>query len=111
MLINTESSIAELVNEFVIEEKDYLNELNCILIKVKNDQNEYFNLLKAIEVFVNNTNDNLKKNSVKLISLVVERVKNLQLPIEELKRLLDFAYGKMKDVVCAPFAVKIVFCK
>ena len=107
----TANSLIELVSEFVSKDKDYLNELNNILIRIKNRNEEFLEMMKALGPFLTNTNDILRKNSVKLIALTIERVNCLRLQEREIKTLFDFSFGKMKDVVCAPFAVKIIYCK
>ncbi len=107
---NSQKSLLELVSEFVSKEKDYLNELNQILIRIKNKNEEFTEMMNALGPFLINTNDILRKNSVKLIALTIERVQTLALQEKEIKSLFDFSFGKMKDVVCAPFAVKIIYC-
>ena len=66
-------------------------------------------MMKSLGPFLTNTNDILRKNSVKLIALTIERVQTLCLSGKEVNSLFDFSFGKMKDVVCAPFAVKIIY--
>jgi hypothetical protein len=101
-------SILELASDYVTKdnEKSSLNELNIILIKIKNNSSEFKNLIKSLETFLISNNDILRKNSVKIISLVIERVGSLKLEEDEVKRIFDFGFSKMKDVVSAPFAVR-----
>ena len=105
----SQKSLLELTSDFVSKEKDYLNELNQILIQIKNKNEEFIEMMKVLGPFLINTNDILRKNSVKLIALVLERVQSLNLHEKEIKSLFDFSFGKMKDVVCAPFAVRIIY--
>lgn len=104
-------SILELASEYVSKDtdKNSYNELNLILLKIKNDSSEFKNLIKSLENFLISSNDILRKNSVKIISLVIERVGNLNLEDDDLKRILEFGFSKMKDVVSAPFAVRIIY--
>jgi hypothetical protein len=104
-------SILELASDYVTKdnEKSSLNELNIILIKIKNNSSEFKNLIKSLETFLISNNDILRKNSVKIISLVIERVGSLKLEEDEVKRIFDFGFSKMKDVVSAPFAVRLIY--
>ncbi len=104
-------SIKELVSEFVIKEKTSLNELNSILIIVKNKKENFIEMLKELEQFTYNQNDIIRKNSLRLISLVIERVSCLELSESEMDSLLEFSIIKLKDVVCAQFAVKTIYRK
>ena len=115
MLVNPKTTermtIQELVSDYVVKDKDNLNEMNLILLKIKNDNSELRNLIISLEIFITSNNDILRKNSVKIISLIFERITNLQIDDEEIKRMIQFGYSKMKDVVCAPFAVKLIYSK
>ena len=104
-------SILELASEYVSKDidKNSVNELNLILLKIKNNSSEFKNLIKSLENFLISSNDILRKNSVKIISLVIERVGNLKLEDDDLKRILEFGFSKMKDVVSALFAVRIIY--
>ena len=113
MIVNLESPLVEIVSEYVVKDKDResANELNLILTKIRSDCEEFKNLVKCLDVFLNNTNDILRRNSVKIISIVLDKIVSLNLNKQEIKKLFEFGFSKMKDVVCAPYAVKIIYCK
>lgn len=110
MIDQSNKQMKELVSEYVIEEKENITNLNTILIRVKNNRENFTAVIHSLEPFLINNNDIFRKNSVKLISLILERVSNLKLTEKELKKMLEFSFGKIKDVVCTPSAVKTIFC-
>jgi len=103
------SNFDELVSDYIVKEN--MNEINLILNKIEADHNEFRPLLKSLGNFISSNNDMLRKNAIKIIALILEKITHLDLNIEDIKNLIVLAFGKMRDVVCSPFAVKILFCK
>jgi hypothetical protein len=110
-MINSDKNLKELISEYVIKERDNHSELNSILILIKNKKEEYTNMIKELEPFITSQNDLFRKHSMKLISLVVERISSLILTETEFTSALKFAFSKLKDVVCAPASCRTIFCK
>jgi hypothetical protein len=104
-------SLKELISDFIAKDKENLQEQNNILIKCKNNpENNLDCLLEILQGFLASPNINFRKNSMKIISLVIERVLNLKLDETRFLFLFKLAVDKLKDVTSAPFNVKIIYC-
>ena len=103
-------SIKELSSEFVLGEKETEN-LKKIVDKIKVNKEEFIGLISSLECFFVNSNDVLRKNSNRLLSLVIEKINDVKLTSKELIELLDFNIKKLKDVVCVNFSVRSIYSK
>jgi hypothetical protein len=99
----------ELVSDYIVKEN--MNEISIILNNIEADNREFRQLLKSLGNFIQSNNDLLRKNAMKIISLILEKITNLDISAEDIKNLIVLSFSKMRDVVCAPFGVKILYCK
>lgn len=106
---NVQKSLKELVSSFVVGEKE-MESLSQIYLSLNNNPKEFNNLISSMESFFVNSNDLLRKNSHRLLSLVIEKSNMLQLSTKEFMELFDFSVKKLKDVVCVNSSLKILFC-
>lgn len=105
---NIKSNFDEIVSDYIV--KDNMNDISLILNKIEMDHCEFKPLLNSLGNFISSNNDILRKNAIKIIALILEKIKNLNLSTDDIKNLITLAFSKMKDVVCAPFAVKVLYC-
>lgn len=109
MDINKETrSIKELATEFILGENNS-DFLERIIEKVNTDKHNFSELITSLETFFVNSNDILRKNSSKLICLVIEKMKDIKLSSKELLELLDFSIKKLKDVVCVVHSIRSIY--
>jgi len=101
-------SIKELATEFILGEKDNIF-LERILEKVNSDKRDFSELITSLESFFINSNDILRKNSSKLLCLVIEKMTEVKFSSKELLELLDFNIKKVKDVVCVSYSVRSIY--
>jgi hypothetical protein len=105
-------NLKEFISSYItLNDKESQIDTSFILKFVSSNPSNFKVLISHLETFLTSNNDILRKNSVKLFAIILERLPNLDLGnSEEYKNLLKFAYSKMKDVVCAPSSVKIIYC-
>ena len=109
MDINKETrSIKELATEFILGENNS-DFLERIIEKVNTDKHNFSELITSLETFFVNSNDILRKNSSKLICLVIEKMTDIKLSSKELLELLDFSIKKLKDVVCVVHSIRSIY--
>jgi len=106
-------TIESLTKEYCLEEKENLktNLLNIILIKIKNENKVFAELIKNIREMLSSPKDLIRQSAITLILRVLERVANLNMEFGFYKSLFDLGLNKMKDVVIAGIAVKIIYSK
>ena len=108
--VKIRKSIKELASEWILGENESEN-FNILIDKIKLDKNEFNIFIVSLENFFANTNDVLRKTSMKLLSMVIEKINDVKLSSNELTELLDFKIKKLKDVVCVTHAIKSLYCK
>ncbi len=106
-------TIESLAKEYCLEEKENLkiNLLNAILIKIKNDNQSFTELIKNIREYYSSSKDLIRQSAMLLILRILERVANLKMDFIFFKNTIDLAFNKMKDVVISSSAVKIIYSK
>jgi hypothetical protein len=107
----SESAIKDFISIFITKDKENQTDVDFLLNFVSFHPSNFKVLIKHLDIFITSNNDLLRKNSIKIFAIILEKIPNLVLENhEEYKNLLKFAYSKMKDVVCAPLSVKIIYC-
>jgi transposase-like protein len=106
-------TIDSLTKEYCLEEKENqkTNLLNIILIKIKNDNTIFADLIKNIREYISSSKDLIRQSALTLILRILERVANLKMEFSFYKNLIDLGFNKMKDVVLSGNAVKIIYSK
>jgi len=103
--------IESLSKEYCLEEneKNKTNLLNLILIKIKNDNQILLDLMKNIREFFSSSKDLIRQTSMLLIVRILERIANLKMDFQFYMSLIELGLNKMKDVVIALSAVKLIY--
>lgn len=104
-------TIESLTKEYCLEEKENqkTNLLNIILIKIKNENQVFVDLTKNIRELISSSKDLIRQSAFTLILRILERVANLKMEFGFYKSLIGLCFNKMKDVVIAGIAVKIIY--
>lgn len=106
-------TIDSLAKEYYLEEKESQKTslLNIILIKIKNENQLFLEIITNNRQYISSSNDLIRQSSLFLILRILERITNLKMEFKFYKSLIDLSFNKMKDVVIAPIAVKIFYSK
>jgi len=109
------NSIKDLILKYTkLEGAESRNLLNSILIVFKNtycypNNNNFESTLSLFESQINSNSDSIKKNSLKLLGLLIEKLPTLKLDFNDIHKILILCFKKLQDVITAGEAIKLIY--
>ena len=90
--------------------KQNVSLVNEILIGTKNLNDKFEIVVEFLLKYLNNTNNDFRKNTMQIFSLIIERLTKLILSNNEIQMIFDIAKERLIQRPLSGSSMKIIYC-
>jgi hypothetical protein len=93
-----------------ITNKQNITLLNEILIGTKNLNDKFEIVIEFMLKYLNSTNNDFRKNTMQIFSLIIERLSKLKLSNNEILLIFNIAKDRLTQRPLSGSCMKIIYC-
>jgi DNA repair/transcription protein MET18/MMS19 len=102
-------NLKQILVDYISAEKEDVNLVNSIILQAKNVKDNFFDIFDYLNIYIDHENIKFRKNAMKILALLIERLPGVNMTENDLSKLLDLSFVKMADPMTSAPSVKIIF--